>query len=407
MTGQQIWIVVLMFAFSVGSYFGRTILSVSAPLIIKEYSLTPVSMGLVFSAFQLSYTLLMTPGGRMSDRYGPRNMLAISCLGAGLLTALMPLGATPGLGAILGVIPALTVMRLGFGAFTAPLYPATGRMNAITMPPLHRTRVLGIVNAGAGFGGAISPILFSNMIARFGWRISFVMAGVAAMLVAAVWLATVPNRPAPESALVKRPRWSELLGNPNLRWLIAGFAALDYFQYIFFYWLYYYLGEVRNFTPDETAFYTTLPFLAWLVMMPLGGWIADQMVARHGVKSGLRSVAITSQLLAVACLVAALSATGTGSLVALLSFAFGFASIADVTFWAGVISISGRQVGAAGGLMNTGGNLGGGLAPILTPLIASQFDWSAGLYVGGVIALIGVVAWTRIDPAPHVPAITA
>ena len=400
MTGTQIWIVALMFAFSVVNYFGRTILSVSAPLIIREFSLTPVSMGIVFSAFQLSYTLLMTPGGRWSDRYGPRTMLAITGLGSGLLTAMMPLGGTPGLGAVIGVIPALALMRIGFGAFTAPLYPATGRMNAMTMPLLHRTRVLGIVNAGAGFGGAISPILFSMMIARFGWRISFVMAGVAAMLVAATWLATVPNRPAAEATLVKHPSWSGLLGNPNLRWLIAGFAALDYFQYIFFYWLYYYLGEVRKFSPDDTAFYTTLPFLAWLVMMPMGGWIADRLVARDGVKSGLRTVAITSQLLAVACLAAALNVTGTNSLVALLSFAFGFAAVADVTFWSGVISISGPQAGAAGGLMNTGGNLGGGLAPILTPLIASQFGWSAGLYAGAAIALISVVAWMRIVPAP-------
>jgi ACS family glucarate transporter-like MFS transporter len=400
MTPSQLWIVALMFAFSVINYFDRTILSVSAPLIIKEFSLTPVSMGVVFSAFQLSYTLLMTPGGRWSDRYGPRNMLAITGLGSGLLTAMMPLGGTPGLGSILGVIPALAIMRLGFGAFTAPLYPATGRMNAITLPPLHRSRVLGIVNAGAGFGGAISPILFSMMIARFGWRISFVIAGVAAMLVAIVWIATVPNRPASQAGLVKHPKWSELLGNANLRWLIVGFAALDYFQYIFFYWLYYYLGEVRKLSPDDTAFYTTLPFLAWLLMMPMGGWIADRLVAQRGVKSGLRSVAISSQLLAVACLIAALSVDGTNGLVALLSFAFGFAAVADVTVWSGVISISGRQAGAAGGLMNTGGNLGGGLAPILTPLIATQFGWSAGLYVGGAIALIGVLAWMRIDPAP-------
>lgn len=394
MTSTQIWIVALMFAFSVVNYFGRTILSVAAPLMMKEFSLSPTSMGLVFSAFQLSYTLLMTPGGRWTDRYGPRNMLAISGLGAGLLTALMPLGGSAG---------ALALMRFGFGAFTAPLYPALGRMNAITMPPLKRTRVLGIVNAGAGFGGAISPILFSMMIARFGWRTSFVMAGAAAMAVAAVWLFTVPHRSAAGAPLVERPSWSALLGNPNLRWLIVGFAALDYFQYIFFYWLFYYLGEVRKLSAADTAFYTTLPFLAWVIMMPLGGWLADHLVSRRGVTFGLRSVAVGSQLLAVACLVAALSVTGTNSLVALLSFAFGFAAVADVTFWAGVISIAGKQAGAAGGLMNTGGNVGGGLAPVLTPLIASYYGWSAGLYVGAAVALVGVIAWLRIDPAPPPP----
>jgi ACS family glucarate transporter-like MFS transporter len=399
MTTAQIWIVALMVAISVINYFDRTILSVAAPFMMKEFSLSPTEMGVVFTAFQISYTLLMTPGGRWADRVGPRNMLAITGLGAGLLTALMSLGGTPGLGSILGVIPALVVIRLGFGVFTAPLFPAAGRMNAITIPLNSRTRVLGIVNAGAGFGSAASPILFSAMILHYGWRASFIMAGLAAMLVAILWLATVPDhRPAPTPEAQGSP-WRALLTNPSMRWLIIGFAALDYFEYIFFYWLYYYLGEVRKFSPEDTAFYTTLPFLAWVVMMPLGGWLADHLVVRYGLKRGLRTIAISSQLIAVACLLAALSAQQTNTLVAMLSFAFGFAAIADVVFWAAVISVSGPQAGAAGGLMNTGGNLGGGIAPLLTPIIATHYGWSAGLYLGAAIALIGVIAWLRIDPS--------
>jgi MFS family permease len=399
MTATQLWIAALMFALSVINYFGRTILSVAAPGMMKEFSLSPTSMGAVFSAFLISYTLLMTPGGHWSDRFGPRNMLSIMALGSGLLTALMPLGGTPGLGSLIGVIPGLFVIRLGFGIFTAPLYPAAARMNAIWMPPRQRGRVLGFVNAGAGFGGAVSPILFSAMIARFGWRLSFVMAGVAAVLLGVVWLATVPDRAA-ETRATQRPQWAVLLNNPSMRWLIIGFAALDYYEYIFFYWLYYYLGEVRKLSADDTAVYTTLPFLAWVVMMPLGGWLADRLVARHGVKQGLRWVAITALLISVLGLATALNVGDINSLVALLSLAFGCAAIADVVFWAAVISLTGAKAGAAGGLMNTGGNFGGAIAPFLTPLIASYYGWSAGLYVGAVVALTGVVAWLRIDPSP-------
>ena len=399
MTPAQIWIAALMFALSVVNYFDRTILSVAAPQIMKEFSLSPTAMGAVFSAFLISYTILMTPGGRWSDRFGPRNMLAVMALGSGLLTALMAFGGVPGLGSLIGVIPALFIIRLGFGVFTAPLYPAAARMNAISMPPLQRARVLGFVNAGAGFGGAVSPILFSAMLAHYGWRPSFVMAGVAAMLVGGLWLATVPDRSV-ETRVAQRPQWAALLNNPNMRWLIAGFAALDYYEYIFFYWLYYYLGEVRKLSADDTAFYTTLPFLAWVVMMPLGGWVADRLVASYGIKSGLRWVAVSSLLISVLGLVAALNVSDTNSLVGLLSLAFGCAAIADVVFWAAVISVAGAQAGTAGGLMNTGGNFGGAIAPFVTPLIASRYGWSAGLYVGALVALIGVVAWLRIDPSP-------
>ena len=165
-----------------------------------------------------------------------------------------------------------------------------------------------------------------------------------------------------------------LLNNPSMRWLIAGFAALDYYEYIFFYWLYYYLGEVRKLSADDAAFYTTMPFLAWVVMMPLGGWLADRLVARRGIRQGLRWVAVGALLISVLGLAAALNVADINWLVALLSLSFGCAAIADVVFWAAVISLAGAQAGAAGGLMNTGGNFGGAIAPFLTPLIAATTD---------------------------------
>ncbi|MBL8213773.1 MAG: MFS transporter, partial [Bryobacterales bacterium] len=150
MKPAHVWMVALMFGFSVASYFERTILSVAAPLMMKEFDLSPTSMGMVFSSFQLSYTLLMTPGGRWSDRFGPRNTLGVGCFGAALFTSLLPLARG---------IPVLAAMRFIFGIFTAPLYPACGHMTSLHLPASQHTRVFGIVNAGAGVGGAISPLL--------------------------------------------------------------------------------------------------------------------------------------------------------------------------------------------------------------------------------------------------------
>jgi MFS family permease len=93
--------------------------------------------------------------------------------------------------------------------------------------------------------------------------------------------------------------------------------------------------------------------------------------------------------------------TETNPLVALLSLALGFAASADVPFWSAAVNLGGRRAGAAGGLMNTGGNLGGSIAPLLTPLVAARFGWSAGLYLGAAVAVLGILAWTRIDPAPR------
>ncbi len=57
----HVGIVILMVAFSVMSYFDRTIMSIAGPGIIKEFSLSETQMGSVYSAFILSYAILVIP----------------------------------------------------------------------------------------------------------------------------------------------------------------------------------------------------------------------------------------------------------------------------------------------------------------------------------------------------------
>lgn len=52
---EQIIAVALMIAFSVMSYFDRTIMSIAGPQIMKEFGLSPTQMGSVYSAFILTY----------------------------------------------------------------------------------------------------------------------------------------------------------------------------------------------------------------------------------------------------------------------------------------------------------------------------------------------------------------
>ncbi len=53
-------------------------------------------------------------------------------------------------------------------------------------------------------------------------------------------------------------------------------------------------------------------------------------------------------------------------------------------------------------MLNTGGNLGGFFAPVVTPFIAHYFGWSASLYVGSAIMAAGAVLWLGIDPTERI-----
>ena len=193
---RQITVVALMVACSVMSYFDRTIMSIAGPEVMKEFDLSATQMGSVYSAFILSYAILMIPGGHVADRLGPRLTLLLMNLSAALFTGLTAFGGRPGLGSIVGVLPALIAIRLGLGVGTAPLYPACARMSAHWIPIAHQGAVQGLIIAGSSLGGAVSPLLFSWLISLYQWRMSFFIAAVATAGLAVLWFWSVRDYPA-------------------------------------------------------------------------------------------------------------------------------------------------------------------------------------------------------------------
>src|SRR4051794_23300431 len=69
------------------SFLDRAAISQAGPAIIKELHLTPVQMGLVFSAFGLTYAVCEIPSGWLCDRFGARSLLTRVVLLWSLLTA--------------------------------------------------------------------------------------------------------------------------------------------------------------------------------------------------------------------------------------------------------------------------------------------------------------------------------
>jgi MFS family permease len=398
-SGPQTRIVVLMVALSAMSYFDRTILSIAGPTIMKELHISETSMGWVYSAFLLPYAILMGPGGALADRIGPRLVLTLSGLANTLLTGLTGLCST-----LFGFLS----VRLTMGALSAPLYPSCASMTRNWFAATRVARVQGMVQAGAAVGGAVSPILFAAWINSVGWRTSFWLAALLTGCLYAAWHLSARDyppggRPEPLHTAGREgfAAWAEIARERNMILLTLGYFCLNYFEYIFFYWIYYYFGEIRHLGKAESGAYVTVLMLTMVVMTPLGGWISDLMVARYGLKRGRRIVPLVGMIGSAILLIAGASGLGTFATVTLLSLALGFCASAEGPFWASAINIGGRHAGAAGGILNTGGNIGGILAPILTPWFAVRFGWSAGLYVGSLVVLLGMVAWFFIDAGAH------
>lgn len=84
----RLTLVALLFAFSLISYFDRTIMSIAGPQLMKDLAISPTQMGAIYSAFILGYALLMIPGGHLVDRLGSRLTLALM----GIFSAVSPPG---------------------------------------------------------------------------------------------------------------------------------------------------------------------------------------------------------------------------------------------------------------------------------------------------------------------------
>ena len=123
-----------------------------------------------------------------------------------------------------------------------------------------------------------------------------------------------------------------LLTNGDLMLLTAGYFAADYFEYIFFCWAFYYLGQIRHMGAAQSAVYTTGLFLSWMLFAPPCGKVSDLCVRRFGPRKGMRIDPIGALSLSAVLLFAALglrSAEMTGVLMAL-----GLAAATDGSYWA-------------------------------------------------------------------------
>ncbi len=408
---RQYTLIFLLFSFSTVSYFDRIIMSAAGPRMMHDFGISPTAMGSVYSAFILGYALFMIPGGHLADRVGARRTLALMGFGSAAFTGLTVLAGSSVVSRWIGMVAVLVAIRFGLGIVTAPLYPASACITRSWIPAVFHARVQGLIIAGSSLGAAVSPVFFTWILGRYEWRIAFLLAAMAPGILAAVWLWFARDHPPGEERVSTAPRearkaapWLALFGDRNLMLLTYAYGALGYFQYIFFYWMYYYFGQVLHLGENVSARYTAIMFLVEGAIMPLGGLVSDRLARAYGPQFGRRWVPMAGLTLGAVFTCAGTVSAGLIA-VACFSLAFGLAACCEGPFWATVTEMAGDHVGSASSILNTGAQVGGFFAPVLTPMIASRFGWSWGLYAGVAVVSSGIVAlyFVKMGRDPGLP----
>jgi ACS family glucarate transporter-like MFS transporter len=188
------------------------------------------------------------------------------------------------------------------------------------------------------------------------------------------------------------------LGSRPFVLLTASYTLQGYVGYIFVFWFYLYLVEVRHFDLLKGALLSSLPWLLSIVSIPLGGVVSDRLVKRLGPRWGRRVVPMAGLIGGSAFL--SVGARTDHAVVAAVCLALATALVLSVEgpFWATMTELEPARAGAAGGVMNMGSNLGGLVSPALTPILAASIGWENALHVAAVLAGLGGLLWLGISP---------
>lgn len=213
-SGVRWRVLALLLAMVALGHFNRISMPVAGTeQILRDYghTITETQMGWVYSAYLIVYTLWMTPGGWLIDRWGPRRALMLLGFGSGafvILTGLVGL-AWSSAGLLVG---GLLVVRACLGAVSAPLHPAGARAVSFWFPPSTWAGINGLVTAAACIGIASTYFVFGELTDALGWPAAFLVAGgVTALL--ALALDRVGHRSA--GAASRRQRSG---AGPDRRW---------------------------------------------------------------------------------------------------------------------------------------------------------------------------------------------
>lgn len=390
------------------NYLDRTILGIAAPALTKELAISPALMGVIFSAFSWTYAASQVPGGAFLDRFGTRLTYMLSVGFWSFFTLLHTL---------IGSVAGLFGLRLLLGIAESPCFPANSRVVATWFPRNERAMATGVYTVGEYIGLAfLSPVLFL-MLAHWGWRSLFLVAGAIGLVFAGIWWLRYreprdSQANAAELALIveggglieqpakQRVDWSaagRLLRTRQMWGICLGQFAGNSTLVFFLTWFPTYLAVERQMDWLKIGFFAVMPFIAASVGVLFGGWWSDRMLRQGRSPNVARKLPIILGLLLASTIVSANFIDDNRLVIAVLSLAF-FAQGMAALGWTLVSDIAPQgMLGVTGGIFNLAANLAG----IVTPIIIGAIVAATGSFVYaitfiGVVALLGALSYIVI-----------
>lgn len=385
------------------SYLLRAVNAVVAPDLIADFELTPAELGLLTSAYLLSFALFQLPLGILFDRYGPRRVQAalLTLAAAGcVLFALAP--------GFITLFLARAVIGLGFAGGLMSGFKAT----SLWVPPERQALANAcIMSTGAlGILAATEPTEY--LVRAVGWRGAFLLFAGLVLAVACLIFAAVPRRDGARVSASFADQLGQLLRllKLPLYWRMAPLLGLTAGVQIGIQtlWAGPWLRDVLGLGRDEVARHLLWMAVAFMAGILSSGLAVDRL-GRRGV-SALTVMLVYLLLYLAAQVVIVLRLTDLSFPAWLVLAATGQAGIVAFPWFAARVGneLAGRSNASLNVAMFVAAFLAQGVigviiglfAPVATGYAPEAYSWAFGFFL--VLQILALAWYLRPLPSTEI-----
>jgi MFS transporter, ACS family, D-galactonate transporter len=410
-TRVRFGILAFIFGNVIINYMDRSNISVAASAITKDLQLTPVQLGLIFSAFGWTYAALQIPGGLLVDRIKPRILYAFCLITWSFVTLLQ--GVMKGFGT-------LFTLRLATGAFEAPSYPINNRIVTTWFPDKERASAIATYTSGQFIGLAFLTPVLATIEHFLTCRGLFIITGSIGIIWGIIWYffyrdplqhkkvnkaelnyieqgGGVINRNIGNNVEVKPAfKWSDLKEvfiHRKLWGIYIGQFCAGATMWFFLTWFPTYLVKYRGLDFLKSGFLASVPFLAAFCGVLLSGFLSDYLVKKGVSVNVARKTPVIVGLVLSISIIGANYVDSTALIILFMTIAFFGNGLAAIS-WIFVSTLAPKHlIGLTGGVFNFIGNLSSVVVPIVIGFLVSGGNFAPALMFVGTLACVGACSY--------------
>ncbi|MDF2693671.1 MAG: hypothetical protein K0S65_2054 [Labilithrix sp.] len=397
------------------AWLDRMAINMAMPFMSKDLAIGPDKIGWILSAFFAGYALFQVPGGVLSDRIGPRAVIAFALGWWSLFTGLTGLATSFGV-----LIVVRFLFGIGEGLFPAAVWKVIGQF----FTRRNRATANALVLSSVAIGPALTPLLLRPVLATWGWRVAFYLLGLAGLAAFALARRFIFDAPAkhPRMTIGELRQFEEdvrlesvsetsgmrdadapsrgLLASPVVWALFFTALAGNVTMYGWLNWLPSYLMKVKGLDLRGMALAASLPFAFGAAGCMLSGWVSDRWFR------GRRKVLVLACQLLGGLALFGFTRVADPARFMVLQCVAGFLLFMSVgAIWAmPMVLLPTRLMGSGSGFINMGGQIGGFITNIVIGYVITLHggDYSAGfdvLFGGLLVAALSMLVGVHERPA--------